>query len=236
MTVGIMQPYFMPYIGYFQLIQAVDKFVVYDNIEYTKKGWINRNKILLNGEEKKFSIPLKSDSDFLQIKERNLADNSLKMRRKVLSQIENSYRKAKCFESVYPVIEDVFLSEESNLFEFLFNSLKRICDYLDIETEFVISSKIEINHSLKSQEKVLSICKSLDCDRYINAIGGKELYDKEVFKNENIELLFIETKSNKIKYKQFVDKEFIPYLSVIDVMMFNDKSEIKQMLNQFELV
>ncbi len=74
MKLAIMQPYFFPYIGYFQLINTVDEFVVYDNIEFTKKGWINRNRILVNGKDEYITLPIKKDSDFLHVKDRFLAE------------------------------------------------------------------------------------------------------------------------------------------------------------------
>lgn len=233
MTVGIMQPYFLPYIGYYQLINTVDTFVVYDNIEYTKKGWINRNKILCNNDEKLFSIPVKADSDYLNINERFLADNALKQRKKIVAQIYNSYRKAAFFDDVYPLIEKLFLFNNLNLFEFIFNALKETCKFLDINTTFVMSSHLNIDVTLKGQNKVLAICKELQTKTYINAIGGQSLYDKMAFKNQGTKLYFLKT--GDINYKQF-SQSFIPFLSIIDVLMFNSKTEIKRMLNEFELI
>ena len=124
MRLGIMQPYFLPYIGYFQLMKSVDTFIIYDNIKYTKRGWINKNRILVNGSDKLFSIPVKKDSDYLKIGERELANNSLSERKKILRQITNSYAKAPYFASTYPIIEKCFLCEESNLFHYILYSIK----------------------------------------------------------------------------------------------------------------
>ena len=229
--IAIMQPYFFPYIGYWQLIKSVDTFVIYDNLKYTKKGWINRNRFLQNGSDCLFTVPLKNDSDYLDIKDRYLSSDFNK--NKLVAQLRGAYGKAPYGNQILPLIEGIINYDDNNLFEYILNSIKTICQYLDIDTEIVISSTINIDRSLKSQDKVLAICKAKDATTYINAIGGTELYDKEGFRSRGIELKFI--KSRNIEYKQF-DNTFVPWLSIIDVMMFNDQSKIKQMLEQYELV
>ena len=233
MKLAVMQPYLFPYLGYFQLINAVDKMVIYDNIEYTRKGWINRNRILLDGKDKFFTIPVKKDSDFLNIRERYLADNSEIKIRKILAQISNSYRKAPFFKEIYPVLERLFLSGKKNLFDYVFNTISEICTLLELKTELIISSELKMDHDLKAEQKVLEINRILNSDIYINPIGGTELYDKENFKNKGVELLFI--KSKPILYDQS-DNEFTECLSIIDVLMFNDLNKVKSFLNEFELV
>jgi hypothetical protein len=230
MKLAIMQPYFFPYIGYFQLMNAVDEFVVYDNIEFTKKGWINRNRILVNGKDSFITIPLKKDSDYLDVRDRYLADSWFSERSKLLNKILEAYRKAPYFDSVFPVIERCVLFEESNLFTFIFNSLTRIKEYLEIKSSFLISSTIPIDHMLKADKKVLAICKARKADIYLNPIGGIELYAKDAFHKEGIDLYFLKT--NEFSYKQF-NNEFIPFLSIIDVMLFNSKENIKEYLNSF---
>jgi len=232
MTLAIMQPYIFPYIGYWQLINAVDTFVVYDNIQFTKKGWVHRNNILLNNKRTLFSIPLKKDSDYLNVIDRSLSDGSEKEIKKILSKIKTAYKKAPYYEDIYPLISEILLYKEKNLFEYIYNSIRKVCEYLNIETKIIISSTIDIDHSLKSQEKVIAINKALKSTQYINPIGGTELYKKNNFEKENIKLNFLE--SDVPQYKQFND-EFIPYLSIIDIMMFNSKNEIKEMLKQFTL-
>lgn len=233
MKVAIMQPYFMPYIGYFQLINAVDIFVVYDNIEFSKKGWINRNRILMNGAAAFFTIPLKKDSDFLYIEQRSLSGSYPIDKIKIINKIKELYKKAPEFNNVFPLIETIFSYSEDNLFKFIHNSIKVLCHYLEIKTDIVIGSSLSINHSLKSQDKVIEICKKLNTIQYFNPIGGIELYSKTDFKENNIQLNFI--KSRNIIYKQF-DEEFVAWLSIIDVMMFNNQDEIKQMLNQYDIL
>ena len=233
MKIAIMQPYFFPYIGYFQLINSVDKFIIYDNIQYTKKGWINRNKILVNSSDKIITLPIKKDSDYLDIKERVLANIWEQEKIKMLNLIKSSYKKSPYFNKVYPVISSIFEVPNTNLFEFLLNSLHLLNSYLKIKTKITISSDINIDHSLKSTDKVIAICKEFNTNTYINAIGGQKLYNVKDFKNEGIDLKFI--KSSPLTYKQY-DNEFIPWLSIIDVLMFNKKQDIIKLLNNYTLI
>lgn len=228
-----MQPYFMPYIGYFQLINSVDKFVIYDNIQYTKKGWINRNRILINGKDQLITIPIKKDSDYLNVVERELSESWENDKNKMLNVIKSSYNKAPYFQEIFELILKCLNNPETNLFRFIYDSIILINGYLEIKTPIVISSTVNIDHTLKSQNKVLSLCKKQNADVYINSIGGIELYDKEIFKQNGIELNFI--KSNPIKYKQF-NNEFVPWLSIIDIMMFNSKVKIQEYLNEYTLI
>lgn len=231
MKIGIMQPYFLPYIGYFQLLNTVDKYVIYDNIQYTKKGWINRNRILQNGKDLLISIPLEKESDYLDVKERFISEGF--DRKKLLNQIRESYRKAPYVETVMPVMEGIINYDDRNLFDFIFNSVEEICRYLNINTEIIVSSTLNIDHSLKGQDKVIAISKELGATDYYNAIGGQELYNSDDFKKEDINLHFLS--SNPIEYKQF-NNDFVPWLSILDVMMFNSVDEIKEMLNNYKLV
>jgi len=223
-----MQPYFFPYIGYFQLINAVDEFVIYDNIQFTKKGWINRNRILVNGQDTYITLPLKRDSDYLDVCERFLADSWFQEKKAMLNRIAGAYRKAPHFEQVYPLIEKCIAFDENNLFRFILNSLNLVNEYLQISTPLVVSSTILINHELKAEEKVIALCRARNATEYLNPIGGVSLYQKEYFRRENMDLYFI--KSNDMIYKQ-LDHDFVPWLSIIDVMMFNSRDEIKKYLS-----
>ena len=228
MKLAIMQPYFLPYIGYFQLMNAADQFVVYDNIQFSKKGWFHRNRILVNGTAKMFSVPLKKDSDYLDVVQRQLAGSFEKETNRILRTIEASYRKAPYYEEVMPLVQECFQGRSGNLFDFIYSSLTLVMQFLEIDTKMVISSSLDIDHSLKSQDKVLAICRSLDADTYINAIGGKDLYTAEAFRNRGIELRFIKTEP--IEYTQ-CGNEFVPWLSIIDVMMFNPRERIDEYLS-----
>lgn len=232
MTVGIMQPYFLPYIGYFQLIKAVDLFVVYDRIKYTKKGWINRNRYLLNGADETFSLPLKKGSDALDVVERELAAEF--DRSKLLSQLKGAYRRAPHFDQVLPLLERIVLHDDANLFCFIHHSLVSVCEHLAIETEIRVSSTVPFDEDLKAQDKVLGICKALGAQRYINAIGGTDLYRREDFAGHDIELRFLRPRA--FEYTQF-DNKFVPWLSIVDVLMFNPIEVVRECLERnYDLV
>jgi hypothetical protein len=222
-TTAIMQPYFLPYIGYFQLIAAANLFIVYDNIKYTKKGWINRNRFLSNGSDAMFSLPLRGDSDLLDIRERRLAPDFNCER--LINQLAGAYRKAPYFESAFSLIEQTVRQKEHNLFQFLYRSIILVCQHIGITTEIRVSSEIPIDHALKNQDKVLALCEAVGTNVYVNAIGGIDLYSKEDFRSRRIELKFI--RSKPFVYRQF-DKDFVPWLSIVDVLMFNSRETIRE--------
>ena len=232
MTIAVMQPYLFPYIGYWQLIHAVDTFVVYDNIQFTKKGWFHRNNILLNEQKRLFTIPLKKDSDYHDVVDRVLSEDSDKQIKKIIVQIENEYKKAPYFNEVFPLVKDIFGFNEKNLFNYIYHSIQQVVEYLRIDTKIIPSSTLDMDHQLKSEERVIAINKTLHADHYINAIGGLKLYNKDRFTEEGITLNFLKT--GDIEYRQFNNK-FVPNLSIIDIMMFNSKDEIKEMLNKCTL-
>jgi hypothetical protein len=228
--VGIMQPYFLPYIGYFQLIQAVDVFVLYDNIKYTKKGWINRNRYLANGQEKPFSLPLKKDSDYLDVRERVLAYDFDPA--KMLNGIQEAYRKAPCFQSAMPVLRDIFLCEDRNLFSYIRHAVIRICQYLGIDTSIVTSSQVPADHALAGEQRVISICRALDADIYINPPGGRSLYNPANFNESGLRLQFIDPVLQP--YSQLAS-HFTAGLSVIDVIMNNDRQMLAELLSKYSI-
>ncbi len=229
MKVAIMQPYLFPYIGYWQLINAVDVFVIYDDVNYRKRSFINRNYILIKGNPHLFTLQLKKASQNKLINEIEIGEN----REKILKTILFNYKKAPYFKEVYSLIEDILLNREKNLAKYLSYSIKRVSDFLDIKTKFLYSSEIPKDSSLKRQDRIINICKNLKATVYINSIGGKEIYDKSVFAENGIQLKFLKPKN--IMYRQW-DSNFIPNLSIIDVMMFNHRDEIKDMLNKYELI
>lgn len=232
MKLAIMQPYIFPYIGYFQLIKAVDKFVLYDDVNFINRGWINRNRILVNGNDSMFTIPLKNASQNKLINEIDVNwDNNWKS--KFLKTIEQSYRKAPFYVMVLPIIEKIIETNDEQFVKIIEQNLRLICEYLDIKTEIISSSSIYQNVDKKSQERIVDICLQENVNHYINPIGGLELYDKADFANQNITMNFI--KSSPVEYKQFKN-DFVPWLSIIDVLMFNSKEEINKFLNKFELV
>lgn len=234
MTVGVMQPYFIPYIGYYQLIQHVDLFIIYDNLKYTKKGWINRNRILSTSDNyQMLSIPLQKASDSLNINERYIASHHKSYMAKNLRKIHATYSKAPYFKNIFPIVQNLFKDDEKNLFLFLKNSILTINQILGIKTPIITSSSIPVNHTLKKTDKILTYCKYLGATTYTNPIGGVSLYDKEYFKANKIKLEFIKTKD--ISYKQKSDI-FVENLSIIDILMYNPIDEINTMLKNYILI
>lgn len=211
-----MQPYFCPYLGYFQLLAAADVFVVYDNIEYTKKGWINRNRILNGARDAVITLPLQHASDFLHVRDRRLAPDF--DRRRLLNRIREAYRKAPHLEATWPLVEAIVLHDDPNLFGFILHSLERLRDHLGLATPLRVSSTVDVDHGLRGQEKVLALCAKLGAERYLNAIGGVELYRPEDFAARGIELRFLRPRLDP--YPQ-LGGPFVPALSILDVLMFN---------------
>lgn len=227
-----MQPYFLPYIGYFQLMGAVDTFVVYDNIEYTKKGWINRNRMLRSGADTLFSLPLKKGSDSLHVRERELASDYSPD--KLLSQFRGAYAHAPYFDQTWPLLERIVRHDEPNLFRYLHHSIVSMCAHLGLNTKICVSSDVAIDHELKGQDKVLALCRTMGAEIYINAIGGTELYAKDAFLAQGIELKFI--RSRPFEYAQF-GAPFVPWLSMVDVLMFNAPERVGAEVREgYELV
>lgn len=235
LVIGIMQPYVFPYIGYFQLIKAVDKFIVYDDVAFINKGWINRNNILVNGKASMFTIPLVGASQNRLIRDIEV-DNLAAWSKKFLKTIEQSYKKAPFYKQGFQLLEQIFNLPTANIAELGVNSLKETCKYLNIETEIVESSTIYNNQDLKAQVRILDICLQEKANHYINPIGGMAIYDKQLFADKEILLNFI--KAKPIQYKQFnkYNESFVPWLSIIDFLMFCSVEEINEHLNKFELV
>lgn len=229
--VGIMQPYFFPYIGYWQLLNAVDKYVVYDDVNYIKGGWINRNRILNNGKVQYINIQMKGASAYKHINEIECAEDSVFVLKNIKA-LENIYGKAPYFSEAFPIIVDILQNKETNLAKYLIFSIHKICAYLSIDTYILISSEIEKNETLKGKDRVIDICKRLNATDYYNPIGGVSLYSNQEFKENGIDLHFLKTR--EITYKQGKN-EFIGNLSIIDIMMYNSKENVKKMLLEYDL-
>lgn len=226
-----MQPYLFPYIGYFQLINAVDKFVIYDDVNFIKRGWIHRNNVLINGQANMFSVPLSKPSQNSLINEVELGDWQ-PWAEKFLKTVEQSYKKAPHFKAIFKLVNDIFSGEQTTISGLAVNSLKSTCSYLGITTEFIDSSEIYNNKEFSGQHRILDICQRENAGHYINPTGGRDLYDKKLFADNGILLNFIE--SNKVVYPQFKN-EFVPWLSIVDVLMFNDVPAIQDYLKEFTL-
>jgi hypothetical protein len=227
-----MQPYVFPYIGYFQLIHAVDKFILYDDVNFINKGWINRNNILVSGQPHLFTIPLKDASQNKLIHEVELANND-PWQKKLLKTIRQSYQKAPYFEKVFVLIEEIVNLKVQTIHELATSAILKTCAFLEIQTIIEASSTIYKNTHLKGQNRIIDICKQENADHYINPIGGMELYDRHTFETEGIKLDFI--KSMASPYPQFKNA-FVPWLSIIDLLMFNSPEDMMKHLKAYELI
>ena len=215
MRLAIMQPYFFPYLGYWQLLNTADRFVIFDDVNYIKRGWINRNRILVNGEPKYITVPLNQSSQNKRICDLTLL-SSTDWRKKLVRSIEYSYRKAPCFPEIFPIIEKIICHKALNLSEYLANQLVTLAELLRIDTEFVMSSRCYQNDSLTGPERILDICRRENATTYINPEGGYELYDTAAFESEDIDLRFLVMRP--VAYKQR-STGFVPFLSIIDALM-----------------
>lgn len=230
MIIGANQPYFIPYIGYFQLIHLADIFLIGDNYHFIKQGWIQRNRILLNGKPRFFGLEIKNTSSYKYINETEVLNFNVNQK---LNAILYAYKKAPFFNEGYSIIENILKNPERNLSEFLVFSIKQICQYLTITTKIMKTSEFEGNDQFKREYRIFDFCNRLGGNIYINPTGGQSLYHFDTFRNHNITLKFIQ--SECLPYKQFNNK-FVPNLSILDVIMFNSKESIKTKLCEYSLV
>ena len=226
-TVGIMQPYFMPYIGYWQHINAVDTYVLYDDVNFIKRGWINRNRILNNGKEYLFTLPLLNASQNRLICEHKFVDEADKQ--KLWGVVSNAYRRSPEWKNVSELMKEIILFPSMDLTEYIYNATVKVCEYLDIKTKIMLSSELDNDKTLKAQHKILDICKMLGADIYINPSGGVDLYDDILFAEGGVELKFIFPVLNE--YEQQAE-EFIPGLSMIDVLFSVPREELIEKLKE----
>lgn len=233
MKLAVMQPYFFPYLGYFQLIANVDVFVVYDDVKYTKRGWINRNRILLNNQIKTISLPIEKASDYKLILERQLAEHWPIHKLKILSQLKQQYQKSPYYEEVIVVVSKVLNFETNSLFEFNFNLLTLMCDLLEVDTQIISSSAVEKTSHLKAENKLYSLCAALKADVYINPIGGQSLYSKQAFQEKSIELKFIEMDTANILSQLPIEQRS---LSILHILFSIGVTKTKQLLRTGYLI
>ena len=229
MKLGIMQPYFMPYIGYFQLMKAVDKYVVYDDVNYIKGGWANRNHILINGEKEMFTVTLQKASQNKLFNEIVIGDDF----KKLMKTRQMNYSRAINFDQTMVLMERIISFPNKQLAVFIANSFREILSYLSVETEILMSSEIPKDNSLRGKDKIIQICEILGADTYYNAVGGKNLYDQEEFREHGITLNFVDSLPQV--YSQLHTREFVSGLSMVDVLMNNTKDEVNRLLDSFQL-
>lgn len=227
-----MQPYLFPYIGYFQLINAVDRFVIHDDVQYIKSGWVNRNRILLNGKEYLFTFSVKKDAFTRFIKQRYYSDKFEMEKRKFFRVLKEAYSRAPFYSKILSLTSEMLSCNDLNVSNLNLFSIKKFCEYLGISTPMVLSSELKKNSSLRNEARVIDISQVLNATHYINPVGGADLYSKETFSENGIKLLFL--KSHEIKYEQF-NNIYLPGLSIIDVCMFNKTEDIRTFLNLYDL-
>jgi hypothetical protein len=229
-----MQPYLFPYVGYFQLMHAVDRFVVYDDVAFIKQGWVNRNRMLINGRPSYFTVPIKHASSFALIRDTLVNDDRQHVRwiEKTLKTFDVAYRRAPQFAHVFPLIEAVLRKPTNRVAELAVDSLKAVAELLEIGTEWVDSSTLYGNAQLSGEERVLAICLAERATDYVNASGGRELYDRDRFATAGLRLHFLQPRP--IEYRQFNDP-FVPWLSIVDVLMFNPIETVRSFLSACDL-
>jgi len=227
-----MQPYLFPYLGYFQLIASSDIFVFYDDVDFIKQGWINRNKILINDNPHVFTVPCHNASSNETIKDVVVHEDW--RRDKLLKKFRMTYSNAPCFDSAFPLIERVLQASERRVGRLAESSVRQVADYLGLEVDFFRSSDLDVDPSLGRADRLITLTKHFGASTYVNMEGGKELYDKPYFADRGIELLFLTP--HLPKYSQYTGDSFHSGLSVIDVMMNVEREAIQSMLRDYELV
>lgn len=235
MKIAIMQPYFFPFIGYFQLINAVDRFILGDCVQYIYQGWINRNRILKPAQDDFFyiRIPVNKHSFEIPIKDVNAVEGE-EWKTKILSQFSH-YKKAPYYKIVYDLLSHCFTYSDTNVARLNAHYLKAVCDYIGIDFKIEIQSEMDFDYSnvTCTGDRPIRMCEQMGASQYINPVGGNELYKKDEFAKSNIELSFMQ--ANITPYDQRRES-FVPGLSILDVMMFNSTNDIKLMLNNYDLL
>lgn len=232
MKLAIMQPYFFPYVGYWQLIHAVDRFIIYDDVNYIRGGWVNRNRILINGEPTYITVPLHQASQNKRICDITL-QSSPGWRDKLVKSVENTYRKAPFFTEVFPVVEQLIRHETDSLSDYLANQLQTLSAFMGIKAEFVMTSRCYENNGLSGQVRILDICKREGATAYINLPRGQALYYAETFLDAGMDLRFIAM--HPLTYRQRA-AGFVSCLSIIDALMEVGPVEIRHHLDAFDLI
>lgn len=223
-SIAIMQPYFFPYLGYFQLLYAVDEFIFLDDVKFIKRGWINRNKFLTNmGEVKYITIPVKSettDKDVLEVKTVLGEGKQIEL----LNKMSEWYSKAPYFDHVFPIFEQAVLHESEFLCDLSMLSIQKTAEYLGLVKSFDRSSRIQNSKNFRRANRIIQISREKNVKNYINAPSGKEIYDIDYFKERGIQLKFLVP--GQVKYCRF-GQQFSDSLSILDIMMFNSPETIR---------
>lgn len=214
--VAIMQPYLFPYIGYFQLLYRVEDFVFYDDVNFIKRGFVNRNMILLQGRPHQFSIPCRGVSQNTRICDIQVATSDRRLQKSLLT-IRQAYSRSPQFNKFFPVVEAVFNEAQGDISWVSGRSVELVTGYLGLKRNFYYSSRdFERQEDLDRSQQLIHICHQLGASHYVNSIGGKHLYSVDEFASAGIDLCFLE--SSLSEYKQ-LGNGFQPSLSIIDLLM-----------------
>lgn len=232
MKLAIMQPYFLPYVGYFQLIAAVDKFVFLDDVQFIMRGWINRNRLLKEGGDWMFTIPLVGASQNRLISEIEVVDPA-QWQRKLLGTIQHLYRKSPYYPQVFPWLERLLSESDRAVATWTKNSVRAVLKYVGIERNLIDTSATYQNRDLKGADRIVDICRQEQAACYVNPPGGRELYSPPAFAAIHCELKFLQP--NLIAYPQY-QHDFVPGLSILDAMMFNSPEQLRALIECGEVV
>ncbi|MEC5217582.1 hypothetical protein RCH09_002540 [Actimicrobium sp. GrIS 1.19] len=227
---AIMQPYFLPYIGYFALMAASDRFVLFDDVNFINRGWINRNRILMDGHDHLFTVPLQGASQHLPINAIAVCDDT-PWRKKLLRTIEQAYRPAPFFAQTFALLNEIIHTPETNLSRYVGASLTLLHDFLGLRCTIIPSSTVYANADLKAQDRILDICRQEQATQYLNLPGGQALYQPAAFAGQGVQLDFVASPTGT--YVQF-GAPFVPHLSIIDVLMFNGRAATAAMLEHHD--
>lgn len=235
MKLGIMQPYFFPYIGYFSLICQSDKFIFFDTPQYISSGWVNRNRILKSdGTPGYITVPVVKAARETAIKD--ICISNPEWKQSFFGQLTAYKRKAPKYKDTLEFLHEILdCKEYVYLSELNIDTLIKTSEHIGIHTEFETYSKmnLDIEQVNAPDEWALNITKALGGDTYINPPGGMSFFDPDKYRNSNIRLQFL--KSNLKPYIQRIGR-FEPGLSIIDVLMFCDTDEIRNLLEDFEII
>ena len=232
MKLVVMQPYFFPYLGYFQLLHACDTFVFYDDVNYIKNGWINRNRLLLGGEPHYFTVPLAGASAFARIDQTRFNAGDARWRRKMVETFRAAYRRAPHRDAALALLEGALALDTDLIAELARRSVTSVLEYVGIERTLRESSRAYANAQLSGQARVLDICRREGAGTYINPPGGRHLYDDESFRRAGVELRFL---AARLPAYDQGGVAFVPGLSMLDVIAWCDQPRIAAMLGDYEL-
>lgn len=232
-TVAVMQPYLFPYLGYFQLLREANVFVFYDDVDFIKQGWVNRNKILINNSPNLFTVPCHNASSNELIKDVVIHEGWRE--EKLLRKIRMTYANAEKFDSSFPIVEKVIEDAGDQISVLAEDSVRQVAEYLNLDVDFYRSSNLPVDRSLGRAERLIALTKHFGASTYVNMEGGKDLYDKSTFADRGVTLHFLSP--NLPEYEQYTaeDGTFYSGLSIIDVMMNAEPSRIREMLDAYQL-